>query len=109
MVEIGYNDEVGKIFAEGFLNGWRSYYAKEKEWVDTLRQKGVTAAHPDDGWVDRDLNEVILCYPQFNDGVNIGSIIALGDCNQYRLVKIVGLHVGFTGLEYWKFEEVRNG
>lgn len=32
------------------------------EWIDALRKAGVKAAHPDDGWVDRVSNRVLLLW-----------------------------------------------
>ncbi len=40
---------------------------KEKKWIDWLREGGFKAAHPDDGWVDRQMNTVQLVYPAFKD------------------------------------------
>lgn len=43
-----------------------------------LRKEGFKAAHPNDGWVDRENNIITLCYPQFNDGVGVGDKMMLG-------------------------------
>ena len=48
------------------------------QWIRFLRQIGVKAAHPDDGWVNRDNNSVFFCYPQFNDKPKAGDLICLG-------------------------------
>jgi len=61
-----------------------------KNWVIFLREKGIIAAHSDDGWVDREKNTLNLVYPEFNDGVKVGSLIALGCPEKYRVVKIIG-------------------
>lgn len=59
-------------------------------WVADLRSRGVKAAHPDDGWVDRKKNRVVLCYPQFNLGLEVGDLIALGWPDKWRLVRVMG-------------------
>lgn len=64
--------------------------AQQRAWIAQLRADGVKAAHPDDGWVDREKNAVSLCYPQFNDGLDIGDRLALGwPWHNTRIVRIV--------------------
>lgn len=65
--------------------------AQEGGWVTRLRAAGVKAAHPDDGWVNRDRNTVRLEYPRFNDRPQVGDLIALGVPDRYRLVRVTGL------------------
>lgn len=52
--------------------------SEEEQWVAGLRKRGFKAAHPNDGWVDRVNKELNLCYPQFDDGVEPGSMVMLG-------------------------------
>jgi hypothetical protein len=77
-----------------FLAGWRDICVKaQKEqdrWISNLRAAGIKAAHPDDGWVDRENNTVHFSYPQFDDGCAIGDRVALGWADKYRVVTIVG-------------------
>ncbi len=80
-----------------------------KTWVAALREQGVKAAHPDDGWVDRDRNEVHLAYPDFNDGLGVGDLLALGwPSGETRIVRITGKRTPEIGLgmTYWAFEEL---
>jgi hypothetical protein len=53
----------------------------------------VKAAHPDDGWVTRTKAErhdfVQFAYPQFDDGVSVGDLIALGWPDEFRVRKVV--------------------
>lgn len=80
---------------------------QKRRWIETLRSDGIVAAHPDDGWVDRDKNELHPCYPQFDDGIKIGAIIALGWPEKFRLVRIIGYRKGIASNHpYWKFEAV---
>ncbi|MEM1295456.1 MAG: hypothetical protein AAGH89_08820 [Verrucomicrobiota bacterium] len=62
---------------------------KEDEWIERLRAEGVKAAHPDDGWVDREADSVHFAYAGFNDGVKAGDRIALGWPDKYRIVTVV--------------------
>ena len=79
------DDEQFKIKWNQIVDNWDG---REREWIESLRRQGVKAAHPDDGWVDRKINKVSFCYPQFNDGVKGGDIIALGNHLKHRLVKV---------------------
>lgn len=57
-----------------------------------LRSLGVTAEHPDDGWVDRERNTVQLVYPAFNNSAKEGDVIALGwPWSGYRLVRVTAV------------------
>ena len=84
----------------------------EKDWVAALRVQGVKASHPNDGWVNREKNEVQFVYPQFNDGVCIGDIVALGwpsdSPENIRFVKLVAVQEGLLGNSYWKFKDVED-
>jgi hypothetical protein len=64
--------------------------AAEREWIDRLREMGAKAAHPDDGWVNRHERKVHLAYPQFDDGLAVGDLLALGwPWRTTRLVRVV--------------------
>jgi hypothetical protein len=65
--------------------------AEQAAWIAALRAAGIAAAHPDDGWVDRRRQTLELVYPDFNDGVQIGSRVALGRPDRYRVVRLTGL------------------
>lgn len=78
-------------------------------WIAELRAKGVKAAHPDDGWVDREASVLTLVYPQFNDGVSPGDLVALGwppgsfKCKT-RLVRLTMSARRFWDEKSWHFE-----
>lgn len=89
----------------------RRMVADERAWVAHLRQMGISAAHPDDGWVDREANKIHLCYPQFNDGLKVGDLLALGSpTGRTRLVRVVNTSenrfaVGDPSPWYFHFKE----
>ena len=85
--------------------GCREQQREQDRWVEKLRSEGVKAAHPDDGWVDRKENTVNLCYPQFNDGLQVGDVMALGWPDSHRLVKITERIQSrfFDDLVHWRF------
>ena len=76
--------------------------SKDKIWIEKLRENNVKAAHPDDGWVNRENNSVIFAYPRFNDDVKVNDIIALGWEDGYRLVKVIDIkNEHFTDDRYY--------
>lgn len=62
--------------------------SEKTDWISNLRAAGIKAAHPDDGWVDRTENRVAFAYPQFDDGADVGDMVALGWPDRFRLVKV---------------------
>lgn len=91
------------------LDARRTYNSAQNEWVHMLRSKGIRAAHPDDGWVDRKENSIMFAYPEFDDVVWVGSHMALGDHRSYRIVVVTRLEqprfFSVLGLKYF-FEDV---
>lgn len=86
--------------------------AEQANSVAELRASGIKAAHPDDGWVNRERNTVHFAYPAFNDGVSVGDLIALGrPWSGYRIVRCT--EVEHTGLlipmTYYHFEPLPAG
>ena len=104
------NDRAGP--AKDFGRIWAASVAKGKReealWIERLRADGIKAAHPDDGWIDRDEDSVFFSYPQFNDGVRVGDRIALGSPRKYRVVEVVGQkEAGFIPMgPRWLFRAV---
>ena len=94
----------GNKFVTEFAWITEKQHEDEAAWIARLRAGRVAAAHPDDGWVDRENNAIYFAYPQFNDGVCVGCVVALGDEEEYRLVKITRKS-GFL-LDRWHFREL---
>lgn len=86
------------------------FQQEERSWVARLRAQGIKAAHPDDGWVHRDTNKIHLEYPQFNDGLGVGDLLALGWAHRrdYRIVRVTKVEpVGrLIPMTYYHFNEV---
>lgn len=101
----------------GFVETWaricREGHNTELEWIAKLRAVGVKGSHPDDGWVNREQNYVSFVYPQFNDGPQVGDMIALGWSGKTnktricRVTKVVHGSIHWEATKYW-FEEVSN-
>ncbi len=97
-------------FAKTWADACRQGQVEQDNWIAALRAEGVKAAHPDDGWVDRERNEVRPSYPQFNDGVAVGDVIALGWPSRHRLVRVtsVGTYGVIGTWPAWGFEKIED-
>lgn len=98
-------------FVAKWAEGCRKAQTEQDAWIAKLRAEGVSAAHPDDGWVNREENKIHFAYPQFNAGVKTGDIIALGWPGQYRLVKVTKVEQSrfFPELIYYHFQNHAKG
>ena len=89
------------------------YEANEKKWVEELREQGFKAAHPNDGWVDRNNNVIRLVYPQFDDGAEIGDAMMLGwhsDKKSWRPIILTKKYKSLTdrsGTKMFYFEDMK--
>jgi len=95
-----------------FVNHWRGIvqegFQKETKWIEELKRCGVKAAHPNDGWVDRENLKFQLVYPQFNTGVDVGDLVCLGSASEpekNRIVKVIEIEQGFISLVHYHFED----
>jgi hypothetical protein len=92
-----------------------AWYAAQARWVADLRARGIKAAHPDDGWVNRERNTIHFCYPQFRDrSLGVGDLIALGSHHwSTRIVRVTGFSAnpfapsGESEWWYVHFEAIR--
>ena len=100
------NDSVGLQFLCSYIKTDGERCNKEKEWEIKLIRSGVKAAHPDDGWNKRKENKIILCYPQFNLGVQVGDIIAIGSYDDYYFVEVTKIEVNLLTYYHYKFMEI---
>jgi len=84
--------------------------ASKANWVSALRKSGFKAAHPNDGWVDRQNNKLKLVYPHFDDGVEVGSLVMLGwhfDApSKHRPVRLIARRDTLFSYGYWEFEDI---
>lgn len=84
-------DPVADDFIKSFAQIHFETKAKEKAWIDTLIEKGYKAAHPNDGWVNREEKSVRFAYPDFNLFPQIGDLIALGRYDDFITVKVLSI------------------
>lgn len=73
----------------------------ENKRISYFRSINIKAAHPDDGWVDRENNTVILEYPIFQDEISVGDKIVLYEnlSYKYRIVEVVKV------IDYYDFKK----
>ena len=91
--------KAGDDFVALYNKTSQQFASKEREWIHELREQGVKASHPDDGWVNREENYVQFSYPQFYENPKVGDKIALGRHEKYRIVKITKIEgAKFMGL-----------
>lgn len=87
--------------------------SEEATWIATLRSLGIKAAHPDDGWVDREENYVVFAYPYFNDEPQVGDLIVLGYLfnNGNRVVQVTKKRVRgvLSSVTRYYFKELSSG
>ena len=77
---------------------------RTRKWIEMLEKLGYKAAHPDDGWNDRENKEIHLCYPYFRYEIKVGDKIALGDPDKYKSVKVIGIRKGLIGdMDYFQY------
>jgi len=88
-----------------WVDGVNKAQTAESEWIKNLRIEGYKAAHPNDGWVNREENKIHLAYPQFNDGLQVGDKMMLGWASgNERPIRITGIEKGL--LDYYLFEDL---
>ena len=107
----------GFAFALGMIDYANKRREELREWIEELRDIGCVAAHPDDGWVDgrgahplagNTLDRtIIFMYPYYNDGIQVGDLVALGTPEEHRIVQLVKRDCSnFTGSITWHYEDI---
>ena len=81
--------------------------AAKENWVRHLRSIGVKAAHQDEGWVDREHNEISFTYPDFYDDPGVGDVVALGWPDKHRIVVLTSKRTSLMGIVWWSFKDAR--
>lgn len=86
--------------------------AQEREktrWVADLRKCGFKAAHPNDGWVDREKNTLQFVYPHFDDGAGVDDLVMLGQSftkpGELRPIRLTGTVKSFFSAKIFTFED----
>lgn len=84
--------------------------AARRSWVEILEARGIGLAHPDDGWVDRERDTVLLVYPSLSRTAPApGVLLALGWPDRWRVVRITREVPMPIGASRWAFAEVPRG
>lgn len=97
----------GDAFCKIFQKVGTESEQQKREWLKLLTDLGVAAAHPDDGWVDRKENSVILCYSYFWYDPQPDDIIVLGNYEQWRQVVVIKVEKSKFGITRYYFEDIQ--
>lgn len=112
MITATAHDSVGADFLAGMARHKRERDTKQAAWHAELRRQGVVATHPDDGWIDRQNNTLHLCYPHIMGEVKPGALVALGDHEKHRIVRLLSYREWITALKpgdgTWSFANVQS-
>lgn len=76
------NDDAGHEFLKGFAQVCAEHKQKLDALCKQLRNDGIKALHPNDGWVkrlDKDMIQFQLAYPSFQMRFGVGDRVAFGD------------------------------
>lgn len=81
-----------------FERGQQELFQAEKaaanQWIESLRAAGVVMATPA-CWADENDFTVHPVQPYFDDGVTVGSLVAIGTPGRYRIVQILAEMNGY--------------
>lgn len=110
-MNITFNGSNMESFAAHLGTIMRKRDEAERAWRKNLFSEGIAATHPDDGWVDRSANTVNFCYPHINGKLKPGSLVALGDHEKHRIVRLIHFRPCIFSRKptdgTWSFEEVK--
>lgn len=107
--------EGNEKFVHSYNQICRDYDEAAHVWIKQLRAQGFVAAHPNDGWVDRDNNRFTLVYPHFQDRevLQTGDTVMLGwhsDAKTNRPVIVTGRTQSMFSdeIQYYHFKDMPN-
>ena len=99
-------------FIKVYDNISEEYDKAHNIWVQKLIHDGFKASHPNDGWVDREHNTVLFCYPHFDNHPEVGDMIMLGSHTNYNNRPVRVTEVEFvksmfdTGRIHYHFKDI---
>ncbi len=97
-----------------FVNRWLDIcdksHNRETKWIALLRYWGFKAAHPNDGWIDREDKNIFFSYPQFFDNLQVGDMVMLGwasdEPKKWRPVRVIKKMDWFMSSHKWAFKDI---
>jgi hypothetical protein len=95
--ETGIICEGNPTFVENMRNIIEESNDKKEKWIFWLKEYGIKAAHPDDGFHNRIERYFSFFYPYFDNGVKINDKVALGDYDNFIVKKIIDIKKSFFG------------
>ncbi len=100
-------DELLSSHSDKFVNFYNNICSDRKvklnEFIKKLKALNIKANHPDDGWHERKDRYFQFSYPRFNDGVNIGDMVALGDYEKFRVFIVKDIKKSFFGINKYYY------
>jgi hypothetical protein len=84
-------------FVESMRNVIEESNDKKEKWISWLKEYGIKAAHPDDGFHKRKEHYFSFSYPYFDEGVEIDDKVALGDYDEFVVKKVIDIKKQFYG------------
>lgn len=73
----------------------------KQEWVKRLRELGIKGSHPNDGWHEREKHYFQFSYPHFNDGIEVGDMVALGTYEKFRVFVVTKIQKSWNKKYYY--------
>lgn len=80
--------------------------AKHRRWIAEIRESGVAAIHPDDGWVHHKKMKLALYNPDYcvDRPLENGDRIVIGNPDHYMVAKIEKHKRSIFGILWWRFQ-----
>lgn len=98
----------GDDFVERYDKICQDNSNKEQEWIKRLKELGIKASHPDDGWHKREEYYFQFSYPHFNDDPQIGDMVALGDHESFRVFIVDDIKYSWLKRYYYLPNKMEN-
>lgn len=94
-------------FVDNFVLIEQKDESDRNKWISWLRKFNIKASHPNDGWNKREENYISFSYPHFNDGVEEGDLIAMGDYDGFVVVVVDRIHKTLFGNRKYYYRDYK--
>lgn len=95
----------GERFVAAYAEACRASRVAMDAWLQSLRERGVYTASPDDGWVDRAENSwTPPSYANMIGPIGVGTEIVLGTPRAFRIVRVTEVRTSTFGITRYFFD-----